>query len=227
MRVLLLLVALAVTTSSAAYKLSVGVAPSILTGDVDPSLAPWAGKAVAEVLSWEISMVQTIRVADPVIVEKALQGWDYRTELGAAELDDARNARQQADVEALLLSRLDRKMGNSSLEVIAVVRKNGEERQVRMSVAGHPDALLGLLRTQVVGSIDSLGINIPPAVRQIVASRPSTKWDAILEYGRALRSLSQNNKEDALRSMREALRLDPNLAAALVRTRTLEKELGR
>jgi hypothetical protein len=227
MRVFLLLVALVVGTSSAAYKLSVGVAPSIVTGDVDPTLAPWAGRAVAEMLSWEISMVQTIRVADPSSVEKGLVGWEFRTELGAAELDDARTARQQADVEAVLLSRLNRKMGASSLEIAAVVRKNGEDRVVRSSVSGHPDALLGLLRTQVVGSIDSLGISIPASVRQIVASRPSTKWDAILEYGRALRSLSQGNKEDALRSMREALRLDPNLAAALVRTRTLEKELGR
>ena len=52
-----------------------------------------------------------------------------------------------------------------------------------------------------------------------------SKWAALLSYGRGLRSLSEGNKEEALRYLRETLAIEPNLSAALVRTRTLEKEL--
>ena len=71
MRLVALLTAFLVTASSAAFKLSAGVAPAIVGGDVDPALAPWTGRPVAEMLSWEISMVQTIRVIDPATLTQA------------------------------------------------------------------------------------------------------------------------------------------------------------
>lgn len=227
MRAFLLLLALIASTSSAAYKLSVGVAPAIVVGDVDPLIAPWAGRAVAEMLSWEISMVQTIRVQDPASIEKSLTSWDTRTEIGSSELDDARAAGQKLDVEAVLLPRLEKRGFEATLQLAVVVRKNLKDRVVNLEIKGPDDAILGLLRAQVVNTMDSLGIPVPPAVRQAATNRFKTKWDAIMEYGRALKSLSEGNKDEGLRHMRETMRLDPNIPAALVRTRTLERDLAR
>jgi len=227
MRTLAILLALLVSTSSAAYKLSVAVAPSIVTGDVDPVLAPWAGRAVAEMLSWEISMVQTIRVIDPATLESKLASWDTRTDIGANEIDDARSAGQKIDAEAVLVPRLEKRGSQATLKMAVVVHKNLQDRVVNLEVKGADDAILGLLRMQVVNTMDSLAIPIPPAVRQMAATRFKTKWEAVMEYGRGLKSLSEGNKEEGLRHMQETMRLDPNIPAAVVRTKTLEKELNR
>ena len=226
-RILLLLLAVFVSTSSAAYKLSVAVAPAIVQGDVEYDLAPWTGRAVAEILSWEISAVQTIRVIDPATLEKSLDGWTMWTDLGAPQIDAARSAGRLIGVEAVVLPRMEKRGFEASLQMAVVVYKNMKDRVVQMEVKGPDDAVLGLLRQQVVGTLDSLGFNVPPAIRQVAAQRGKTKWDAIVEYGRALQSNSLGNKEEALRHMKECQRLDPNIPAALVRIKTLEKELGR
>jgi len=225
MRLVALLTALLVSVSSAAFKLSAGVTPAIVAGDVDPSLAPWAGRAVAEMLSWEISMVQTIRVIDPATVEKQLPGWDMRTELGADELDRARDAGRAVDAEAVLVPWVSHSGFEATLQLAVVVRKDMKERVIRLETRGPDDAVLGQLRVQVVNTLDSLGFPVPAALRQMVKNRFTTKWSALLAYGRGLRSLSEGNKEEALRYLRETLAIEPNLSAALVRTRTLEKEL--
>jgi hypothetical protein len=80
----------------------------------------------------------------------------------------------------------------------------------------------------VVHSLDSLGVNVPPALRQAATQRMgNTKWEAIVEFGKGLRSLSVNNKDEALRHLKECQRLDPNIPAAMVRIKTLEMELRR
>ncbi len=225
MRLVALLTALLVTASSAAFKLSAGVAPAIVGGDVDPALAPWTGRAVAEMLSWEISMVQTIRVIDPATLEKQLPGWGARTELGADEIDRARDAGRAVDVEAVLVPRLVHNGFEATLELAVVVRKDMKERLIRLETQGPDDAVLGRLRGQVVNTLDSLGFPVPASLRQMVRNRFTTNCAALLAYGRGLRSLSEGNKEEALRHLRETLTIEPNLSAALVRTRTLEKEL--
>jgi hypothetical protein len=225
MRLVALLTALLVSASSAAFKLSAGVAPAIVGGDVDPALAPWTGRAVAEMLSWEISMVQTIRVVDPATLEKQLPNWGARTELGADELDRARDAGRATDVEAVLVPRVVHNGFEATLQLAVVVRKDMKERVIRLETQGPDDAVLGQLRGQVVNTLDSLGFPVPASMRQMVKTRFTTKWAALLAYGRGLRSLSEGNKEEALRHLRETLTIEPNLSAALVRTRTLEKEL--
>lgn len=226
-RILLLIVALFATNSLAAYKLSVAVAPAIVQGDIGYDLAPWAGRAVAEILSWEVSAVQTIRVVDPATLEKSLDGWTMWTDLTSPQIDAARAAGRKIDVEAVVLSRMEKHGFEAKLQMAVVVYKNMKDRVVHMEVKGPDDAVLGLLRQQVVGSLDSLGFNVPPALRQAAAQRGTTKWDAIVEYARALQSYSQGNKEEALRRMQECQRLDPGIPAAIVRIKTLEKELGR
>lgn len=225
MRLVALLTALLVSASSAAFKLSAGVAPAIVGGDVDPTLAPWTGRAVAEMLSWEISMVQTIRVIDPATLEKQLPAWGNRTELGADEIDRARDAGRAVDAEAVLVPRLVHNGFEATLQLAVVVRKDMKERLIRLETQGPDDAVLGQLRGQVVNTLDSLGFPVPASMRQMVKTRFTTKWAALLAYGRGLRSLSEGNKEEALRHLRETLTIEPNLSAALVRTRTLEKEL--
>lgn len=224
----LLLLAGAVSSASAAYKLSVAVAPAIVQGDVDHDVAPWVGRAVAEIVSWEVSAVQTIRVVDPVTLEKQLDGWTMWTDLSQPQIDAIRSAGRQIDVEAVILPRMEKHGFEATLQVAVVVYKNMNERILRFEVRGADDAVLAQLRQHVVNSLDSLGFNVPPALRQSASQRfGRTKWDAILEFGRGLQNLSVGNKDEALRRFKECQRLDPNIPAALVRIRTLEKEVSR
>lgn len=223
-----LLLAGLVAPSPAAYKLSAAVAPAIVQGDVGQEVAPWVGRALAEILSWEISAVQTIRVIDPATLEKNLEGWASWTDLGQTQIDAVRSAGRQIDAEAVVLPRVERRGFDATLQVAVVVYKNMKERVIRLDVAGRDDAILALLRQQVVNSLDSLGFNVPPALRQAATQRLSkTKWDAIVEFGKALQSLSVGNREEALRRLKESQRLDPNIPAAIVRIKTLEMELAR
>lgn len=212
----------------AAYKLSVAVAPAIVQGDVGQDVSPWVGRALAEILSWEISAVQTIRVVDPATLEKNLEGWMSWTDLGQSQIEAIRAAGRQTDVEAVILPRLERRGFEATLQVAVAVYKNMNERVIRLEVAGRDDAILGLLRQQVVQSLDSLGFNVPPALRHAATQRlTKTKWDAIIEFGKGLQALSVGNREEALRRLKESQRLDPNIAAVMVRIKTLEKELAR
>ncbi|MCB9495539.1 MAG: hypothetical protein H6686_01450 [Fibrobacteria bacterium] len=227
MRTFLVLIVALASVSSAAYKLTAAVAPAVVHGDVDPTLAPWTGRAVAEMLSWEISMVQTIRVVDPATLEKHLAGWEFRNELTEDALDLARTAGRQIDVEAVLVPELERRGGLVSLRLVAVVHRNLEDRRIQLAVEGGADEVLGKMRGQVVNALDSLEFPVPASLRQLASNRFQTKWEALLEYGRALQSLAVGDKEAGLTHLRQTLSIEPTLAAAQVRTRTLEKELGR
>jgi len=226
--VLPLILAALVSPVSAAYKLSAAVAPAIVQGDVGQDVAPWVGRALAEILSWEISAVQTIRVVDPATLEKNLDGWMAWTDLGQTQIEAVRAAGRRTDVEAVILPRLERRGFDATLQVAVVVYKNMNERVIRLDVSGRDDAILGLLRQQVVQSLDSLGFNVPPALRHAATQRlTKTRWDALVEFGKGLQALSEGNREEALRRLKESQRLDPNIAAVMVRVKTLEKEMAR
>lgn len=214
--------------SSAAYKLSMAVAPAIVQGDVERDLAPWAGRAIAEIVSWEVSAVQTIRVVDPVTLEKSLDGWTTWTDLAQPQVDAVRSAGRLIDAEAVVLPRIEKRGFESNLQVAVVVYRNMAYRTIRFDLKGPDDAVLAQLRQQLVNSLDSLGFNVPAALR-IAASQKlnRTKWDAVLEFGRGLQSISLGNKEEALRRFQESQRLDPNIPATVVRIKTLEKDIGR
>lgn len=224
----LLVLAGLVSTSSAAYKLSAAVAPAIVQGDIEHDLAPWVGRAVAEIVSWEVSAVQSIRVIDPATLEKSLDGWTMWTDLTQTQIDAARSAGRLVDAEAVILPRLEKRGFEANLQVAVVIYKNMKDRVIRFDVSGPDDAVLGLLRQQVVNSLDSLGFNVPPALRQAASQRlNNTKWNAIVEFGKGLQRLSENNKDEALRHLKECQRLDPNIPAAMVRIKTLERDLRR
>lgn len=70
---------------------------------------------------------------------------------------------------------------------------------------------------------DAMGIELTAAERERVNRRPTENLQALLAYGRGLRAADAGDFRAAVVHFREAVRLDPNFAAARLRAEEAEK----
>jgi len=214
--------------SAAVSRLGLAIAPSIVRGgDLGSDLEQPMQEAIAEMLSWEASLIQSVRVIDPVLLSTNLEksGWSGRTDLTDTEIEEGRTASRQLDADAVLLTRFVHSAGMVDWQVALAYRRETKDLSQRLSGRSREDDFLLQIRQRALAYMDTLGVKVPSAAYQIVQSRGSVGWEALREYAMGIRDQKAGKNEDALRHLREALRRAPFLPSLQVRLKKLEMEL--
>lgn len=224
---LALLLALAGLSQAGEYKVSLAVAPVLLGGgDIPFDLVVPLQTTLAEVLSWEASMIPGVKVADPGPLASVLEakGWSARRELGGDEVEDVRMAARQQDAEASLVVRALHSPGTVEWKAALAYRVGTVDRAAYVEGVAREDDFLLAARRQALSFFDSLGVPVPPVARQAVNDRGRVPWESLLEYARGVRDQQAGRTEDALRHLRDAYRRAPLLPALQVRLKKLERD---
>lgn len=223
----ILLAALLLCASSAfAQRLPLGVAPALVSGDVDPALSPWISRALAEMSSWELSLSPKLLLEDPEKVRAALPDWTDREMVGSGEIEEIRTAQRKLNLDVLLVPVLRHQVGWLDLElVVSHQDPTGSSRIWRFADRGNEDVALTRLRLRVLDGLDSLGQGLDASARRVAERASSLRWESLVLYARALQDLDMGQREAALVKLRDVARLNPGLPALQVRIRTLEHEL--
>lgn len=209
-------------------QLRLAIAPAIVKGgDLPTDLLEPMQEVVAEMLSWEASLVQVIKVVDPSLLQTALEknGWDTRTEITDSEIEEARTASRQLDGDAVVLTRFMHQGSMVDWQVALGYRQETLDKSQRISGTSREDEFVQKIREQALNLIDTLGVNVPATARQMVASRGKVGWEAMVEYASGIRDQKEGKREDALRHLREAARRAPFLPSLQVRLKKLEAEM--
>ena len=209
-------------------QLRLAIAPAIVKGgDLPTDLVEPMQEVVAEMLSWEASLVQAIKVVDPALLQVALEknGWSTRSELSDSEIEEARTASRQLDGDAVVLTRFVHQGATVDWQVALGYREETMDKSQRISGTSREDEFVQKIREQALNLIDTLGIKVPPAARQMVTSRGKVSWEAMEEYASGIRDQKQGKREDALRHLREAAKRAPFLPSLQVRLKKLEAEM--
>lgn len=226
-KILMVLLGVALGAHAGAYKASLAFAPAIVRGgDLSPDLFSPMQTALSEILSWEASLVPSVKVADPTAMRTALdaKGWSSRTEMDESEQQDARDAARVQNADAALLLKFLHGGPSVDWKVSLVWRAGTMDRVASISGRSREDDFLLDMRKQALGYFDSLGVQVPAAARQIVSERGRVPWEVLLEYAKGIRDQENSKVEDALFHLREASRRAPLLPALKVRLMRLEKE---
>ena len=226
-RLLLLVLVSAGIAGAAAYKSVLAIAPAILSdGDVPADLVAPMQTVLAEVISWEASMVPSIRVVDPVPLATSLErkGWSSRTELGSEEAEDARMSARQQDADAVLLLKAEHSGGAISWKAALAYRDGTLDKVATGEGRVREDDFMLQARMQALVFLDSLHVDVPAAARVIVSDHSRVPWEALMEYSRGVRDQQAGRADDALRHLREAARRAPFLPALQVRLKKLERD---
>lgn len=213
---------------AAGPRLGLAIAPAIVHGgDLRPDLEEPMQEAIAEMLSWEASLIPSIRVIDPVLLQTNLEknDWSTRTDLSEIEIEDGRTASRQLDADAVILTRFVHQAGLVQWQIAVAYRKETKDMSQRLSGNSRENDFLLQIRRRTLAFLDTLGVEVPPSAHQIVASRGSVSWDALVEYASGIRDQKLGKSDDALRHLRDASRSAPFLPSLQVRLKKLEKEL--
>lgn len=228
MRKILLVVAMLATFSQAgAFKATLAIAPALVRGgDLPSDLIQPFQKAVAEILSWEASLIPNLKVVDPASLDGLLEarGWSQRSDLTDAEVEDVRSTGRELDATASLAVRIQHLGSSVDWKMVLAYRAGTMDKTLKLSGRSREDELLLDVRTRTLQCMDSIGLTVPAAARQMVATRGKVPWEALIEYATGIRDQAGNRPEDALRHLREAQRKAPFLPALQVRLKTLERE---
>ncbi|HNY29538.1 MAG TPA: hypothetical protein PKO15_01500 [Fibrobacteria bacterium] len=226
-KILLVALALASFPQAGAFKATLAIAPALVRGgDLPTDLIPPFQKAVAEILSWEASLIPGLKVVDPANLDGLLEsrGWSQRSDLNDAEVEEARSAGRELDATASLAVRIQHLGPSVDWKVALAYRAGTVDRTIKMSGRSREDELLLDIRTRTLQCMDSLGLSVPASARQMVATRGKVPWEALMEYATGIRDQAASRPDDALRHLREAQRKAPFLPALQVRLKTLERE---
>lgn len=226
-KLLLLLLAVSSLSRAGAYKGSLAIAPALLRGgDVPADLVGPFQKAVAEILSWEASLVPSLKVVDPASLEAKLdaQGWSQRTDMTDSDLEDLRGASRELDATAALGVRILHLGPSVEWKLALAYRQGTLDRTLRLEGRSREDEMLQDVRRKTLQFLDSLGMPVPAAARQVVEQRGKVPWEALVEYATGIRDQTAGRGEDALRHLREARQKAPFLPALQVRLKNLERE---
>jgi len=226
-KIFALALALAAVVQAGAYKAVLGIAPPLdYGGDLGPDLLSPFQTAMAEILSWEASLVPGLRVVDPGTLASALEakGWDTRTELTGTEVEDARMAGQQQDADAVIVTQVLHSGDAVSWKIALAYRQGTDDRSLRFQGVSGEDDFMIQIRQKAISFLDSLGVDVPAAARQMATDRGRVPWEAILEYSRGIRDQQAGKIDDALRHLREANRRAPLLTSLQYRLKKLERD---
>jgi hypothetical protein len=209
-------------------RIGLAIAPSIVRGgDLPSDLEHPMQEAIAEMLSWEASLIPSIRVIDPVLLNTNLEksGWSGRTDLTETEIEDGRTASRQLDADAVVFTRFVHSAGIVDWQVALAYRRETKDLSQRLFGRSREDDFILQIRKRALAYVDTLGIQVPPAAYQIVNSRGNVNWEALREYAMGIRDQEAGQNEEALRHYNEALRRAPFLPSLQVRLKKLEMEL--
>ena len=222
------LVLLGSAVGAAPTRVGVAIAPTIVRGgDLSTDLEQPLQEAIAEMLSWEASLISSLRVVDPALLQKSLEksGWSEKTDLSETEIEEGRTASRQLDADAVLLTRFVHQAGVVDWQVALAYRRETKDLSQRLSGRSREDEFLVQIRQRALAYFDTLGVKVPSAAYQIVQSRGNVPWEALREYAMGIRDQKADKDEEALRHLREALRRAPFLPSLQVRVKKLEAQL--
>jgi hypothetical protein len=219
--------ALAAVVNAAAYKAVFGIAPPLdVGGDLSSDLVSPFQTAMAEILSWEASLVPGLRVVDPGPLASSLEakGWSTRTDLTGTEVEDARMAGQQQDADAVIAMQVLHSGNEVNWKIAMAYRQGTDDRSLRFQGVSGEDVFMVQIRQKAISFLDSLGVDVPTAARQMATDRGRVPWEALLEYARGIRDQQAGQIDDALRHLREANRRAPLLTSLQYRLKKLERD---
>jgi hypothetical protein len=222
-----LALSLAALVHAGAYKATLGIAPPLLNGgDISSDLQGSFQTAMAEILSWEASLVEGLRVVDPGQLASTLEnkGWSTRTDLTGTEVEDARMAARQQDADASIMVQALHSGGAVDWKVALAYRDGTVDKSLFFSGRSREDDFMIRIRQQAISFLDSLGVDVPPAARQMASERGRVPWEALLEYARGIRDQQAGKIDDALRHLRDASRRAPMLTSLQFRLKKLERD---
>jgi hypothetical protein len=217
----------ATLVQAGAYKAVIGIAPPLdYGGDLAPDLLSPFQTAMSEILSWEASLVPGLRVVDPGPLASALEakGWDTRTDLTGTEVEDARMAGQQQDADAVIAMQVQHSGDAVNWKIALAYRQGTDDRSLRVQGVSGEDDFMTQIRQEAISFLDSLGVDVPAAARQMATERGRVPWEALLEYSRGIRDQEAGKIDDALRHLREANRRAPLLTSLQYRLKKLERD---
>ena len=220
----LMLVALA---HAGAYKSILGIAPTLVYGgDIASDLQVPFQTAMAEILSWEASLVPGLKVVDPVQLANTLEnnGWSTRSDLTGTEVEDARMASRQQDADATIILQALHTGGAVDWKVALAYRDGTVDKSLFFKGRSREDDFMVQTRRQAISFLDSLGVDVPAAARQMASDRGRVPWEGLLEYARGIRDQQAGKVEDALRHLRDANRRAPMLTSLQFRLKKLERD---
>jgi len=218
---------LAAFVHAGAYKATLGIAPALVYGgDISTDLQAPFQTAMAEILSWEASLVQGLKVVDPVQLGNTLEtkGWSTRSDLTGTEVEDARMAARQQDADAAIIVQALHSGGAVDWKVALAYRDGTVDKSLVFAGRCREDDFMVQTRKQAISYLDSLGVDVPPAARQMASERGRVPWEALLEYARGIRDQQAGKTDDALRHLREASRRAPLLTSLQFRLKKLERD---
>lgn len=216
------------TASAGEKRTALAIAPAIVKGgDLSSDLVQPMQEAIAEMLSWEASLVPAIRVIDPTPLQTALEksNWSSRTDLAEPEIEDARTASRNLDADAVVLTRFVHEGRSVEWQVALGYRRETQDLSYKLSGRSREDEFVQKIREQALVMMDTLGVKVAPAAKQMVATRGKVSWEALVEYASGIRDQKALRNEDALRHFQEATRRAPFLPSLQVRQKKLELEL--
>lgn len=222
----LLLALLLPVAAMAASKSSVAIAPAIVRGAVGSDREAALSKALAEMLSWELSMLPGVKVTDPADVAKELNVAE-RTEIGDAELMAAESAGRKLAVDAFVLPRLSRSGDQLLVEAAISVAQGTRSKTFKWAVQGQEDKVLPMVRQAVIAMADSMGVTLPEVARRMATQAQGSSWAVLELFAKGVQAEDEGRKTDALAAYREAQTRGAMIPAMLVRLRKLEASAGR
>jgi len=212
--------------SFANARISVAIAPAVTRGAVPSQLEAPMGKALAEMLSWELSALPNVKVTDPTTAAAALPNAD-RSELGEAEIADAEAAQRRLGVDAYVLPRLSREGNFVRVEAVLAISVGTRSQSYKWETQGPDDQILPLVRQAVLALADSLQIRLPGNARQLLTQTQGSSWDIVELFAKGIDAEDNGRQEDALSFYHEAQSRGAMLPAMLVRMKKLEATFNR
>ena len=209
----------------AGSKYSVAIAPAIVRGAVPSVQEAALSKAIAEMLSWELSMLPNVKVIDPASAAAAL-GTADRTELGAGEMADAESAGRHLSVDAFVLPRVQHEGDQIQVEAILSVNLGTRINTFKWGVQGQEDLVLPLIRQAALTLADSLGVQLPEQARNFITQSQGSSWIILDLFSKGIQAEDEGRKTDALAYYHDAQSRGAMLPAMVVRMKKLEATIN-
>jgi hypothetical protein len=222
----LLLVGLLSSTLLAGTKVSVAIAPAITRDAVPSQLEAPMAKALAEMLSWELSMLPNVKVTDPQDAAKAL-GTSERSSLSESDLTDVEAAGRRLGVDAFALPYVRRDGDEVTVAAAISVKVGTRPCTFKWETHGPQDRILPMVRQAALQMADSLHMTVSSSARALLQQSAGSSWEIVVLFAKGIDAEDAGRKTDALALYREAQSRGAVLPALLVRMRKLEATVGR
>jgi tetratricopeptide (TPR) repeat protein len=190
---------------------TVAIYPYIL-GAANDSLQP-LGRAVAEWLATDLARSGRITVVERTALRVLQEELDLQQSVWVDQATAQRTG-QLLRAGVVVQGRIDGGVDRLVIETAIVDAIRGTGDPDELSHEGAMDALWALERQLALEIIESVGIELTPAERERIASRPTENLQALLAYGRGLEAADAGQFEQAAAHFAEAVRLDDGFDAA-------------